>query len=91
MWENVSDIFLQIVNLSIQSNKRKISCLEANLNVTDKQTGVKIFTGFFVRIKPRSHLMSAFSVASYLTFAFDGKDQRKTQTLRVNKALSVIC
>ena len=56
MWENVSDIFLQIVNLSIQSNKRKISCLEANLDVTDEQTSVKIFTGFFVRIKPRSHL-----------------------------------
>ena len=66
-------IFLQIVNLSIQSNKRKISCLDANLDVTNKQAGVKIFTGFFVkrhrvRIKPRSHLMSAF--ASYFKNGF---------------------
>ena len=66
-------IFLQIFNLSIQSTKRKIGCLDANLDVTDKQTGVKIFTGFFVkrhrvRIKPRSHLMSAF--ASYFKNSF---------------------
>ena len=54
-------IFLQIFNLSIQSTKRKISCLEANLDVTDEQTSVKIFNSFFVkrhrvRIKPCSHL-----------------------------------
>ena len=82
MWENVSDIFLQIVNLSIQSNKRKIGCLNANLEVTDEQTSVKIFTGFFVRIKPCSHLTSAFSVAFILNICIWRQRSKKNANVK---------
>ena len=44
------------------------------------------FASYFKNVSYGNILMG-----SYLAFAFDGKDQRKTQTLRMNKALSVIC